>query len=117
MQDLVESTWRWRDAGTPMRRRRRIVRGEIMGSLDFSPVSPRPRKTLKGVGLRATPFRVSACSNRPDPTRTEAILLRTKAVSPRLDARSRREHVAVALCWYTDEASKAHRQWRNYGIS
>src|SRR4051812_43145023 len=53
MQDLVESTWRWRDAGTPMRRRRRIVRGEIMGFLDFSPVSPRPRKTLKGVALRA----------------------------------------------------------------
>src|SRR3954447_15179712 len=53
MQDLVESTWRWRDAGTPMRRRRRIVRGEIMGFLDFSPVSPRPRKTLKGVALKA----------------------------------------------------------------
>src|SRR4051794_40270302 len=53
MQDLVESTWRWRDAGTPMRRRRRIVRGEIMGFLDFSPVSPRPRKTLKGVAMQA----------------------------------------------------------------
>src|SRR3954453_23232218 len=53
MQDLVESTWRWRDAGTPMRRRRRIVRGEIMGFLDFSPVSPRPRKTLKGLALKA----------------------------------------------------------------
>src|SRR4051812_19264383 len=52
MQDLVESTWRWRDAGTPMRRRRRIVSGEIMEFLDFSPVSPRPRKTLKGVVLR-----------------------------------------------------------------
>src|SRR4051794_19428891 len=53
MQELVESTWRWRDAGTPMRRRRRIVSGEIMEFLDFSPVSPRPRKTLKGVALRA----------------------------------------------------------------
>src|SRR3954447_25550784 len=53
MQDLVESTWRWRDAGTPMRRRRRIVSAEIMEFLDFSPVSPRPRKTLKGVPLRA----------------------------------------------------------------
>ena len=37
MQDLVESTWRWRDAGTPMRRRRRIVSGEIMEFLDFNP--------------------------------------------------------------------------------
>src|SRR5690349_20913936 len=43
--------------------------------------------------LRITPFRVSACSNRPDPTRTETVLLRTKAVLPRLDARSRRSHV------------------------
>src|SRR3954453_5787689 len=49
MQDLVDRTWRWRDAGTAMRRRRRIVSGEIMEFLDFSPVSPRPRKTLKGV--------------------------------------------------------------------
>src|SRR5690349_6488049 len=51
MQDLVESTWRWRDAGTPMRRRRRIVSGEIMEFLDFNPISPKPRKTLKGVAL------------------------------------------------------------------
>src|SRR5690349_18220939 len=52
MQDLVESTWRWRDAGTPMRRRRRIVSGEIMEFLDFNPISPKPRKTLKGVAVR-----------------------------------------------------------------
>src|SRR6185312_17563090 len=52
MQDLVESAWQWRDAGTSMKRRRRIVSGEIMEFLDFSTVSPRPRKTLKGVALR-----------------------------------------------------------------
>jgi len=39
-----------------MKRRRRIVSGEIMEFLDFSTVSPRPRKTLKGVGLRAQLF-------------------------------------------------------------
>jgi hypothetical protein len=55
MQDLVESTWRWRDAGIPMRRRKRIVSTEIMEFLTFSPVSPWPRKTLKGVALRRHP--------------------------------------------------------------
>src|SRR3954447_3739766 len=52
MQDLVESTWRWRDAGTPMRRRRRIVSGEIMEFLDFSGASGKWWQLSPQLGVR-----------------------------------------------------------------
>src|SRR6476659_8844823 len=55
MQDLVESARQGCDAGTPMRRRRCLVSGEIMEFLDFSPVSRNRGKTPGRFGDR--PYR------------------------------------------------------------
>ena len=81
MQDLVESAWRWRDAGTSMKRRRRIVSGEIMEFLDFSTVSPRPRKTLKGVGLRAC---LAGLSMKPQSSLANAPAFELRSVTVRM---------------------------------
>ena len=85
---------------------------------DLSPVSPRPRKTLKGVDLRAHPFQGLCLLKHIYPDADRGNFAQDEGSFAQVRCKiSSKAHGDGVNAGTHNEASKAHCQCRNYGIS